>query len=82
MAPDRRVLFVHGEAAGDQRDHSAEPDNVKALGEKVVVYGLRQVRTSAVRRIEHRIIAKRDISDGRVEEISGWAAGTKKAGGA
>jgi hypothetical protein len=66
--------LVHGVPACDHRDHASGPDNVKALREKVVVYGARQVRTSAVRRIVDRIVAKWDVPNRRVKEVLGNGA--------
>ena len=63
------ILFVHGVAAGNQRDHTTGPDHVDGFRQEVVVNGSGQLRTAAVRRIVHRIIAERYISDSRVEEV-------------
>ena len=67
--PNSRILFVHCVATRDQRDQAARPDHIKGLREKVVVDGAGQVRTAPISRIENRVVAERDVSDRRVEEV-------------
>jgi hypothetical protein len=71
MASNRGILFVHGVAACNQRENASGPDHIQAFRKKIIVYGMCQVRTSAVQRIVDRIVAKRYVSDGYVKEIFG-----------
>ena len=71
MTSNRGILFVLGIAACDHRDYASGTDHVKAFCEEVVVYRAGQVWTSAVRWIVNRIVAKRDVANCRIKEISG-----------
>jgi hypothetical protein len=68
VAPDGRILFVHCVAACDHGNHATRP-YVKALGKKVVVDRVGQVRTAPIRRIVDRIVAERDVSNCRIEVV-------------
>ena len=68
--PNRRILLVHCVATRNERDQTARSDHVKRLREEVIVDAASQVRTAPISRIEDRVVAERDVADGRVEEIS------------
>ena len=55
--------------AGDQSHNPTGAHNVEALRHEVVVNCAREVRTSPIRRIEDRVVAKRNIADHRIEEV-------------
>ena len=58
MASNGRVLLVHRVVAGDESHNSAGTYNIKILGQEVVENRAREVRTSAIRRIEHWVVAE------------------------
>lgn len=71
MASNGRVFFVHAVVAGDESHNSAGAHNIEALREEVVVNRAREVRTSTICRVEHRVVAKRNVSDHSIEEVRG-----------
>ena len=66
---NRRVLFVHRVAARDQGDQPARPDHVEGLREEIVVDTASQLRTTAIGRIEYRVVAKRNVPDRCIEKV-------------
>lgn len=69
IAPDRRVLLVHGVAAGDESHDSAGAELVERLGEEIIVNRPRQDRRPAIGGIEDRIVAEGNVADDGIEEI-------------
>ncbi len=63
----RRVQLVHGAGGGDERQNTAGPDAIEALGEEIIV------QHEAARRILriglHHDIRERRIADGEIEVV-------------
>ncbi len=69
MLTNSGVLLIHGVVAGDEGYNAAGAHNIEALREEVVVNSAREVGTSTIRRIEDRVVAKRNIPDHGIEEV-------------
>src|ERR1700691_608848 len=70
MAANGGVPLVHRVVAGDESHNSTRGHNIKALRQKVIVNRAREVRASPIRRIEHRVVAKWNVADHGIEEVS------------
>jgi hypothetical protein len=70
MASNGGVLLVHRVVAGDESHNSAGAYNIKTLRQEVVVSRAREVRTSAIRRIEHWVVSEWNIANHGIEEVS------------